>query len=218
MANDSIGIRKLLQAPETSATVLHAILRDKYGEEAYDWDLLTMLYEVQDDYGVDMSTAAINRWAAIQTVMTSDAFFKRLDAFLAVCNTFTVGEPYFTVFDPATVEEAAWGIAEVSLNREMLTFSPAIRSYLKQITTGDYTDDTLPDLFKVIIAPEDEDTPPSVRVALSSAVRTSNADALQSYLDEQMGDMAYQFNQVPSLALAAKRLINKPESTIVDDL
>lgn len=219
MANDSIGIRKLLQSPETAATVVHAILLAKYGEEIYDWELLTIIYEVQDDFGIEMPAAVTNKWAAMQTVMTTNAFFQRMDAFLAICNTFAVGEPYFTVFDPATVEEALWGISEVSLNREMLPFSSAIRGYIRQITAGDYTDATMPDIFRDILNPgEDDDKVVDVRAALKSDLASENMTALQAYLDERMEDMAYQFNQVPSLGMTARNLINNPRDTIVDTL
>lgn len=218
MANDSIGIRKLLQSSETAATVIHAILVAKYGQEIYDWDLLTVIYEVQDDFGIEMPAAVTNKWAAMQTVMTTDVFFKRLDAFLAICNTFTVGEPYFTVFDPATVEEAAWGLAEVSLNREMLPFSSAIRGYLRQIAAGDYTGTTMPSIFSAVIDRDDDEAPEEIRAALKSAVTSDNMTVLQAYLDERMDDMAFQFNQVPSLGMTARNLINNPRDTIVDTL
>jgi len=217
MSSDTIGIRRLLTAPETTATVAHAIIRDKYGEEVYDWDLLTVLYELQDDFGVETSSSVSNRWAAMQTVMTSDVFFKRLDAFLAICNTFAIGEPYFTVFDPATVEEAAWGLTEVSLNREFLPFSSAIKGYIRKITEQDYTEATLPGIFKIILE-TDEDEAPDIRKAVTAAVETENATVLQEYLNERIDDIAFQFSKVPSLEGTAKKLIVNPDIDLVDTL
>jgi len=217
MSKDTIGKRRLLESTETLATVAHAILREKYGEDVYDWDLLTTLYEVQDDYGVEVSTTVSNRWAAMQTVMTTDAFFTRLDAFLAICNTFSIGEPYFTVFDPATVEEAAWGLTEVSLNRELLPFSSAIRGYIRQITKEDYTDSTMPGIFRAVLDADDGEVP-DIRSSVSAAVETDNATVMQDYLAERIDDMLYQFGHVPSLDDTVKKLIVNPDISIVDTL
>ena len=51
---DPFAVRQdLLQSPETMATVVHAIVRDKYGDEAYGWDMLTLAMELKADFAVD---------------------------------------------------------------------------------------------------------------------------------------------------------------------
>ena len=47
------------QNPEADATVLNAMLLTKYGEEALDWDPLTIQLEIQDDFGVTPASEAI---------------------------------------------------------------------------------------------------------------------------------------------------------------
>lgn len=187
--------QQALQSTETAATVIHAILRDKYGEEVYDWDPATVYLEAQADFGAEMSAEAIDRWCAMQIVMTSDAFFKRLDAFMAVCNTLADGSPFFGAFNPVTVEEAAWAIAEVALNRELLPFSYAIKQYLRAVLAQDgYSETTYPAIFQEVFGPQpDADR---LREGLAVAGNDSN---IETYINEQLGDMVVQFDRIPDL-------------------
>ncbi len=193
--NLSYPRQQALQSPETLATVIHTILREQYGEEVYDWDPVTVYLETQADFRADMCSEAIDRWCAIQVVMTSDAFFKRLDAFLGICNTIADGQPFFGTFDPVTVEEAAWTIAEVAFNRELLPFSYAIKQYLRTILKQEgYTESTYPAIFAEVFDKQpDGDT---VRAGLAAVNNNTNLD---TYLDDQIADMVSQFNRIPDL-------------------
>jgi hypothetical protein len=215
--SDQAAEAELLDNSQTLATVAHAILRRKYGEQAYDWDLVTIMMEVRDDYSTAMASAVTNRWAAIQTIMTTDAFFKRLDAFMAICNTLTTGDPYFTLFDPVTVEEAAWAISEVSLNREMLPFSYPIKQYLRQILRMDgYAAHDTPDVFDSVLEPGKDVT--SVREQMRLIQQSANRDVVEAYIDDQLNDMAYQFNKVPSLSMLDDQLMEAGSETLVANL
>jgi hypothetical protein len=215
--SDEIATRTLLESGQTLATVVHAILRRKYGEQAYDWDLVTVMMEVQDDWRVDMDSAVSNRWGAIQTIMTTDAFFKRLDAFMAICNTLTTGDPYFTMFDPVTVEEAAWGISEVALNRELLPFSYPITQYLREILRADgYAAHDAPDVFDPVLEPGKDVT--SVRAQLRLIQESPNRNVVETYIDDQLQDLAYQFNKVPSLSTVDDMLMAEGSETLVQNL
>ena len=213
MSSDLVGAQTLLQSPETSATVIHAIIRKKYGNEAYGWDLVTVMMELQDDFKVDAHSNVLNRWGAMQTIMTTDAFFKRLDAFLAICNTLSTGEPFFQLFDPVTVEEAAWAISEVSLNRELLPFAPAIKTYIRQILEADGHNS---DIFDPILEPDEEAM--SVREELRAAYHNPNEDTLDEYLNDQVRDMVSQFDQIPSLAKVDDILLAQDDETLVEAL
>lgn len=186
----------LLQSDETLATVIHAILRDKYGEEVYSWEPLTVALEVKDDFGVDMATGVMDKWCAMQVVMGSDAFFKRLDAFLAVCNSLAEGVPFFDEFNPVTVEEAAWAIAEVGMNRDMLPFSYPIRAYLKLMLKSEgFNDDTFPPIFKEVF--EKEPSAADVRAGVAALGNNNNIGA---YIKDQIRDLAAQFNSIPDMS------------------
>jgi hypothetical protein len=194
--SETHAVRELLSSPQTLATVVHAIMREKYGEDAYDWDILTTFMQVQEDFKVEMSSAVTNRWGAIQVVMTTDGFFSRPDAFLAICNTLTTGNPFFDVFNPVTLEEAAWGISEVSLNREMLPFNYGVRKYIKMLLGPDgYSAQGYPDVFRLAL-----EDPDAIREELIDIQTNPNNDVLEEYIEDQLRDMASQFNRVPSMA------------------
>jgi hypothetical protein len=215
---DEYAIKEALESTETKATVLHAILRNKYGEGAYEWDLATIAMEVADDYKAEISSESANRWAAMQLVMTNNAFFQRLDAFLAVCNAVASGEPFFGVFDPVTTEEAAWTIAEVSLNREMLPFSYAIKHYLKTLLAADGYGDDYPAIFDAVLADEQTDAEQTVREQVGTAFRSPNEDVVEQLIDDELADMVVQFNRIPSLAGIDNLLLASTDKTLVEAL
>jgi hypothetical protein len=193
--------RKLaLETPQTLATVVHAIMLDQYGEAAYDWDPVTCAMEVAADFQAEICTQAMDRWCAMQVVMGSDAFFKRLDAFLSVCNTLASGSPSFLIFDPVTSEEAAWAIAEVSMNRDMLPFSYSIQQYMRHQLEADGFDPQsgdLPPVFAEMFELRPDEG--RIRSALTGEAADGNATNIEKYLMEQVLDLEAQFNRIPDL-------------------
>lgn len=189
-----------LESPQTLATVIHAIILDQYGEQAYDWDPVTVSMELKDDFGADICEPAMDRWCAIQTVMGSDAFFKRLDVFMNVCNTLASGSPSFLTFDPVTSEEAAWAVAEVAMNRDILPFSYTIQQYMRQQLTADGFDPSSGDL-PPVFAEMFERNPDEgrIRSAVSGELGDINEQNIARYLMEQLFDMDVQFNRIPDL-------------------
>lgn len=195
MSEEAYTKQRALESPVTLATVLHAIIRTQYGDAAYMWDPLTVSLEVRDDFKAEMGAIPMDRWSAIQIIMTTGAFFNRLDAFLGICNTLSSGEPFFQVFDPVTTEEAAWAITEVSLNRELMPFSYPIRKYLETVLEDDgYTEAIYPVVFKEVFGPEPAAS--DIRKELASL---DNRDNVESYIDEQLKDLVVQFNRIPDL-------------------
>ena len=185
----------LISSPETMATVAHAIVREKYGDEAYWWDPLTVALELKADFEVDPCPEFMDRWSAMQVLMTGDAFFRRIDAFFAVCNAFSSGEPMFGAFDPVTVEEAAWAVAEAGMNRDMLDFSPTIKSYCRTILEQDgYGSGSYPPIFGAVL--DDGTRLKDIRAGL---VSEENGNALRGYLLDNVGDIARQLDSVPDM-------------------
>lgn len=189
-----------LESPETLATVVHAIMLDQYGEQAYGWDPVTCAMELADDFRAEVCTPAMDRWCAMQVIMGSDAFFKRLDAFLNVCNTLASGAPSFEMFDPVTSEEAAWAVAEVAMNRDMLQFSYPIQQYMRQRLEADGFDPSSGDL-PAVFAEMFEKRPDEgrIRSSFTGLAADANAGNIERYLMEQMFDMDVQFNRIPDL-------------------
>lgn len=216
--SDKYSIKAALESTETTATVLHAILFTKYGEAFYDWDTITIAMEVSDDYQAEASSETMNRIAALQLLMVNDAFFTRLDAFMGIANTLASGEPFFAVFDPMTVEEAAWGIAEAALNREMQPFSYAIKRFLKVILSEEGYTSEYPDFFDVVFAADKTGDADLIAEQVRVADSNPNTDNINNYIDEQLTDMVYQFDQIPSLADIDDALLASSRSTLVETL
>jgi len=205
-------IRAMLESPETTGTALHAFLLAKYGPDVYDWEPETVTLEVIDDYAVEIPSKSFNRWAAIQTIMTTDAFFKRIDAFMAVCNTLTSGEPYFTIFDPLTTAEMAWGVAEASLNRDMLPFSRSVREFIrKSAALEGYAANNMPTTLAAALEADGD-----VRAAIGEAYRTDNNDALDAFMDEQLGVVAFQLDNLPAWKGKVTKFLQSDELVLPD--
>lgn len=186
---DTVAKRALLQNPETLATVIGAIVRQTYGDAALDWDPATVSLELRDDFNAELDSATMDRWCALQVILTSDAFFQRIDAFTTCCNTLASGVPFFQVFDPVTTEEAGWALTEMQLNRDMLEFSPTIKQYLRVLLKQDgYDESEYPHIFKEVLGIKHED-----------GAITENNSNVEAYIDDQLKDMAYQFAKIPSL-------------------
>jgi hypothetical protein len=188
--------KEAVESPQTFATVLNAVIRNQYGEEVYEWDPLTTYLDLRADLHAEMAPEAIDRWGAMQVIMTTDAFFTRLDAFMSVCSTLTMGQPFFQLLDPVTVEEAAWGIVEVSLNRELLPFGYQVQQYLRLILKQDgYAAGDYPDVFEEVFRRR-----PSAEAIRGTLDGETNADKVEAFIDEQLGDLVRQFDRIPSLS------------------
>ena len=207
--SDPFTVRQdLIQSPETMATVVHAIIRDKYGDEAYWWDPLTVALELKADFQVDACPEFMDRWGAMQVVITGDSFFRRIDSFFAVCNAFSSGEPFFGAFDPVTVEEAAWAVAEVGMNRDMLPFSPTIKKYCEIILgKNGYGRDNAPKIFDLVFDEDHDGT--SLKDIRAGLVSDENGAALKQYLAENVDDIAKQFDSLADLKNVDDDLLKK---------
>lgn len=138
----SAAWREMWQNPEADATVLNAMLLTQYGEEALDWDPLTIQMEIQDDFGVTPASAVMDKICALQIVMGSGSFFGRVDAFRNVVNTLASGQPFFQTFTPLQAEEIALAVATVGMNRDLLPFAPAVQELVRLSLKGDGYDES----------------------------------------------------------------------------
>lgn len=211
-------VKQALESPETTATVINAIILSKYGEEAYEWDPLTVYLEVKDDFKAEMHPAVLDRWSAMQVIMTTGSFFNRLDAFLTICNTLSDGVPFFQIFDPVTVEEAAWGIVEVALNRELLPLSYSIKNYINIILNNDgYTPDVYPEIFKIILKPE-INTKQILEESFEIYRDFNNLDNVEAFIDEQLKKVVSQFYKIPDLKSINPVILQKSLSESFDNI
>ena len=211
--NPYVTRQSLLQSPETMATVVHAILKDRYGDEWYWFDQLSIMMDIQDDFRCDPCPEVMDRIAAMQVVMTGDSFFNRIDSFFAVCNAFADGDPFFGAFDPVTVEEAAWALAEVGMNRDMLPFSDTIKSYCRAILKeAGYGDSDYPPIFDAVF--DGKASLGDIKAGLASE---ENDASLKAYLAEQAEDLANQFDSIADLKNVDEDLLRKGLTKALED-
>lgn len=191
------------QNTEADATVLTAMLITKYGEQALDWDPLTIRLEIQDDFHVEPADEVMNKICAMQIVMTSSDFFERIDTFINVCNTLADGDPFFEVFTPLESEEIAFAISTVAMNRDILPFNPTIRRYVKEVLKADgFDEDDFPEIFSVVFGKNatSKDVRRTVsEMMLEPTASDVNKKNISDMLSENVGTMIRQFNEVPGL-------------------
>lgn len=216
--SEKYSVKEALESTETTATVLHAILRNQYGDEVYEWDPITVALEVSDDFGAEMSSESISRFSAMQLIMVNNAFFQRLDAFMGVCNTLGTGDPFFNVFDPVTVEEAAWAITECALNREMLPFSYTIKKFLKIILAEEGYGTDYPDIFDAVFEADTPQEAKAIREQIRESDDNPNTANINAYIDDELTDMVHQFNKIPSIARIDDILLASDTETLVGAL
>jgi hypothetical protein len=108
-------LRELLTKRETFATSLLAILIDLYGSEALSWTPQAIALELHDDFQVDIPQATIDKIMAAISILTSDDFYRRVSVFNNICNVLSGDTFDPTIFEPASVDEIAWGITEAVL-------------------------------------------------------------------------------------------------------
>jgi len=150
-AIDSAEWREMWENPEADATVLNAMVLSKYGEEALDWDPLTIQMEIQDDFGVTPASEVMDKICAMQIVMGTGDFFGRVDAFRNIVNTIANGQPFFQTFTPLQAEEIALAIATVGMNRDMIPFAPAVQELVRLSLKGDgYGEDDFPPILSCV--------------------------------------------------------------------
>lgn len=194
---DFTQISEALQSSETFTSLINAILITKYGEIVYSWDPLTIYLELKQDYRVDPSSEVMDRVGALQAIMTTDAFFSRIDGFIPICNTLNNGVPHFQNFDPASVNEITWSITEVAMLRELVPFSYPIKQYINlSLKLEGYGDTAYPDILQAVL----KKNPTSKEIKELNA-GDINRELAEVYVDEQMKELIYQFNKIPSLPI-----------------
>lgn len=204
------AVKIALETPETMTTLLYVILRNEYGDEAFDWDPVTLYLDMRERFQAEPVTEVMDRIAAVQVLVTSDAFFKRTDAFINICNTITDGQPSFSVFDTATTEECAWALVETALIRDMLPFSGAVSRYMRFTLKSDgYDESNYPGIFVEAFdrVPNSSDLVDHAQETL----RGANNDVLDEFVQEQMNALVYQFNKIPGLSDDLMRLLDEKD-------
>jgi hypothetical protein len=138
MIQDRKILGDLLADPETSATVLHAILLAHYKDELYGdpeqgippMDPVEIWVRVQEEFHTTVHDNNENKINAIRMALVSDAFYEDPLVFTATCLSLydgDMGDLVAGYMEDLTVPEMLWGIYEVELNRDdRVEFSPRV--------------------------------------------------------------------------------------------
>ena len=133
------------------------------GEEQPGWSAETLLLELEDLLNCNVPQVTLDKIMAAVVITTTDRFYTVTEDFIAIANVLrgSVFDP--TVFDPATVEECAWAVAEAALlwPDAELTFSTGIQTYIK--TTLEYEGfQQVPQSLSAIVPPSAVEIDPGV--------------------------------------------------------
>jgi len=190
---DNKAVIRALESSETTATVLYALLNRLYGEAWLDWDLTTLYLELRAEFSAEPAQEVVDKIGALQTLVTTDAFFSNPSGFMGICNTLSGGDPGFAVFDPVSVPEAAWALTEVAFIRDFLPFSYAVKTVMLAILREDgYTDD-YPEVFDIVL----ENRPATAQQTMEAMFRELRDDVkrgVEEYVNEMLMSLVYQFN------------------------
>lgn len=210
---DSAAWREMWENPEADATVLNAMVLSKYGEEALDWDPLTIQMEIQDDFGVTPASEAMDKICAMQIVMGTGDFFGRVDAFRNIVNTIANGQPFFQTFTPLQAEEIALSIATVGMNRDMIQFAPAVQELVRLSLKGDgYSEDQFPPILSCVFDRKPSDK--AVREQLKDLIGRPESN-LPTAAENNIANIDSMIRR--RMVICLKQLDSLPGLTSVDD-
>jgi len=108
--------KQMLEDRETFATVLLAILIDRYGTEMFEWEPETLKLEINDDFNATLPRVNSDKIWALIVAMTTNQFYLSIEIYRATCDALMGRDPDFAMFSPSDPEELAWGVTEVILN------------------------------------------------------------------------------------------------------
>ena len=210
---DSAAWREMWENPEADATVLNAMVLSKYGEEALDWDPITIQMEIQDDFGVTPASEAMDKICAMQIVMGTGDFFGRVDAFRNIVNTIANGQPFFQTFTPLQAEEIALSIATVGMNRDMIQFAPAVQELVRLSLKGDgYSEDQFPPILSCVFDRKPSDK--AVREQLKDLIGRPESN-LPTAAENNISNIDSMIRR--RMVICLKQLDSLPGLTSVDD-
>jgi hypothetical protein len=123
-----------LQNTEIAGTVLLVGLIDRFGTEFFDWEPETLRLEMEHEWGVKPPQRNMDKIWALVTELTTDSFYSTLSGFIQICNALGGDGADFQNFNPATVQEMCWTLAEVQLtdppDRDS-KFSEEVKAYMQ---------------------------------------------------------------------------------------
>jgi len=107
----------------------------------------------------------------------------------------------------------AWGVAEVSLNRDLLPFEDDVLSYIKLVSQADGYEGGYPDAIAAYLKGPEE-AGKHVREIRSNP----NNDVIDMYIAEQLRDMSYQFDKTSGFTNVDDIILNRNRTDTVSEI
>lgn len=199
-------IAQILADEATFGTTLLALVVDQYGTEIISgpdaFHPMTLRLELESDFGVEIPVINGDKLSAAIDILMSDSFFQRAPVFIQYCNVLSNSHPDFGSFDPADVEEVAWGITEGMLiadPEEDDPFSDEVRGYIGKVV-HDEGIKTPPDVLRIGDWNPDYSAMPSNDPAMFSAefqVQSDESRELSNWLKKRLHHLITQLGALP---------------------
>lgn len=130
------SLRQVFEDKGSFASAMLIACTDLFGSiEWFNWEPESLVAELRDRCSVRLPKRNSDKIQALVMALTTDQFYRSVEAFMGVCNALDGDGTDFTTFDPADVEEMAWAVMEVSLNDQVEgnladNFSDEIKTYI----------------------------------------------------------------------------------------
>jgi len=114
---DREELKKVFESTDTYASTMLISLADMTnGLEFMEWDPDTIRDEVYTETNAKMPQENMDKIMALVMVLTTDSFYRDVDAFIHICNSMAGEGADFKTFDPAEMDEISWAVTELMLN------------------------------------------------------------------------------------------------------
>lgn len=110
-------VADLLTNPAAVATPLVAIVVDRLGTEAFNWEAEVLEEELQKIAGGPIPGGNLDSIHALILSLTTERFWQDPKTFMLVCNALSDQDPVVPgVFSPPFPDEIAWAVTELVIN------------------------------------------------------------------------------------------------------
>lgn len=131
------ALRDWLLSGEAFGTSLLALLVDRSGTEAVSWHPEALREFLRAEVGAEPPQAELDKLLAACAVLLSDEYRALEDRFTAVAHALAGNGLQYEVYEPASVAELAWAVAETCLldppdGPPAEAFSPGVRALISE--------------------------------------------------------------------------------------
>jgi len=103
------------QDPATFATVLAALMVDKFDSKWMEWEPETRSDTIHEIYGFVPPETVCDKLSSVATLLTTNQFNTNLQAFIPMCNALCSETVDPDAFFPADLDNVVWGVSEAQL-------------------------------------------------------------------------------------------------------